>query len=110
MEATAVISAIVKLAVALIPVLFFWMGFVRGKRAGYAKGVKDEIKNSDKKMADLALKLYGSDDTHLGMPDVQAWGTPPSAGTDTSGVVTSGDKTDIRETDTGAMPDDRGKV
>ena len=109
MEVTAVISAVVKLAVALIPVLFFWMGFVRGKRAGYAKGVKDEIKNSDKKMADLALKLYGNDDTKFGMPDVQAWGTPPSAGTDPSGVVASGDKTDIRETGDGSVPNDSGK-
>lgn len=83
--------------VVLLSVIAFLVWFWgKAKQAGYTKGVSDEQKNTDKKLAELARKLYGDDSNHFGLPDVQAWDTPADAGDKPSRVVKSRDKADIR--------------
>jgi hypothetical protein len=97
-------------AIALLSVLSFLFWFwKKAEQSGYAKGVSDEIKNSDKKMADLARKLYGSDDTRFGVPDLQAWGAPAKPDAGQAGVVSDRDTTGLRSAGDGAMPDNKGK-
>lgn len=107
MEVTAIISAALKLGVALIPVLFYWLGYSRGKKSGYEKGVQDEAKRCNERINNLAADLYKPSDVTFGVQNPGVW-TAPSKADATARMEPSGGSDNSQRSETQGAENNSG--